>query len=125
MITIVNDDIVLTGGSVLTADTENSAVRYIVFTATSVSETSGLNVTITPEDASSTWGASVTLVKCTNDESGKTYAIRIECPFFSVASQEEKVRKVKVDGVVYTNLPSVYSPVHETFTVSGCVDWNT
>lgn len=124
MITIEDDYVVLTGDSVITADTENSAVRYIVFTATSIDETSELNIIITPEDVASEWGASVTLVKCKKDESGKTYAIRIECPFFQTEDPEERIRKVKVDGIIYTKNPLVYSPVHETFTFTGCVDWN-
>ena len=124
MITIEDDYVVLTGESVITADTGNSLIRYIVFTATSVSETSELNVTITPEEIESEWDVSVNLVKCVRDVSGKTYAIRIECPKFTVDDPNKKTRKVKVDGVIYTNIPSVYSPVHETFTVTGCVDWN-
>lgn len=122
MITIEDDYVVLTGESVITAETQNSVIRYIVFTASSISNTSELSVDITPDSVS--WNVSVTLVKCVKDESGKTYAIRIECPFFLVEHPEETVRMVKIDGVIYTSNPQVYSPVHETFTMTGCVDWN-
>lgn len=122
MITIEDDYVVLTGESVITAETQTSVIRYIVFTASSISNTSELNVEITPDNVE--WNVSVTLVKCVKDESGKTYAIRIECPFFLVEHTEETVRRVKVDGIIYTSSPQVYSPVHETFTMTGCVDWN-
>ena len=122
MITIEDDYVVLTGESVITAETQNSVIRYIVFTASSISNTSELNVEITPDNVE--WNVSVTLVKCVKDESGKTYAIRIECPKFTADDPNEKTRKVKVDGIVYTSIPSIYSPVHETFTMTGCVDWN-
>lgn len=124
MITIIDDNIVLTGESVITEETQNSIIKYIVFTATSVSETSELTVTITPAWVQLEWDVSVTMVRCIRDADGKTYAIRIECQKFYVTDQSEKKRKVKIDGMVYTNNPLVKAPVHETFDLTGCVGWN-
>lgn len=117
--TIINDNIDLTGNRVLTAQTSNSVIRYITFTATSVSENSVLTYRTDTEEE---WNVSVSLVRCTKDTSNKTYAIRIECPFFTVSDPANKTREVIVEGYVYTNIQSVFSSVYESFRVTGCVE---
>jgi hypothetical protein len=116
--TIINDNIDLTGDRVLTAQTSNSVIRYITFTATSVSESSVLTYRTDTEEE---WNVSVSLVRCTKDASNKTYAIRIECPFFTVSDPANKTRDVIVEGYVYTNVQSVFSSVYESFRVAGCI----
>lgn len=115
--TIQDDNIQLTGERVLSAETNNSVIRYITFTASSVSESSVLTYSV---DTQEEWNVSVSLVRCINDTSGKTYAIRIECPFFTVGDMSLITRTVTVEGYVYTNIRSIFSSVYETFSVTGC-----
>lgn len=120
---IVDDNIELTGERIITAETNNTVIRYITFTATSVSETSVLSYRTSTEEE---WDVLVSLVRCTNDKQGKTYAIRIECPFFITNSIEDKIRDVIVEGHIHTNVHAISSYVYEVFQVTGCVvDSNT
>lgn len=115
--TIIDDNIELTGERIITAETNNTVIRYITFTATSVSETSELSYRTSTEEE---WDVLVSLVRCTDDEQGRTYAIRIECPFFLASSIEDKIRDVIVEGYIHTNVHAIFSYVYEVFQITGC-----
>jgi hypothetical protein len=117
---VLDDDVRLTGGRVITGETESTVIRYITFTATSVSEQSELTHYVV--NYTGDWNVSVSLVRCTKDTSGKTFAIRVECESFLVGP--EGPRELVIEGTIYTNSQNVYSPVLETIIVSGCAPYD-
>ena len=117
--TITDDNVTLTGDRVITIDIKgNFIAKYITFTASSVSENSELDVST--DINSDFWNVQVDIVRCVNDPEGKTFAIRVICPYYYVLKNDVNVRTVRIDGTIYTNNPNIYSNVHEEITIIGC-----
>lgn len=115
---IYDDDIILTGERIITVESETSVTKYIVFTATSVSDSSTIITTINPIGD---LNYKVDVVHCIYDTSLNTYAIRIKCPFLYTSNPDEIYRVLNVDGVIYTEDMKHKTNVHEMFTITGCL----
>ena len=119
MITIIDDNVNLNlaVNNVITTVNVTSVVKYIIFTATSVSS---LSEVYFDNGGYTDWPVQVALVHCTYDQSGKTYAIRVTCPFYSDTSVHQPKRVVMVYGTIYANNPLMYTQFNFEVDIYGC-----